>query len=188
MPGDCVVLTKLYDGVADFYTILSPESLQEVKLPALNNVGSAFVLFRASDEIVVDEVSYSARWHDVSIKDKKGVSLERIQPDGLSQDESNWTSATAEVGYGTPGYKNSQYKNGDSAKNVFINPPEYVPGFDYYLLAYHTNKPGYRCRVKIYATSGKKMAEVSNNRLMAQEGELRWNGESLSSRRLSPGG
>jgi hypothetical protein len=187
LPKGYVVLTKLYDGVADFYSTSSPEDIYEIKLPILNNDGAAIVLFRMSDEVIIDEVAYTAEWHDASIKDKKGVSLERIHPDEESQDASNWTSAAAEVGYGTPGQKNSQYKNGDSDKTVYISPPEYHPGFDYYSLTYHTDKPGYRCRVEIYATSGKKMAEISNNQLIVQEGELRWDGRGTDNNRLLPG-
>ena len=187
LPGGYVVLTKSYDGVADFYFTSTPENIYEVKLPTLNNDGAAIVLFRLSDEVVIDEVSYSAKWHDASIKNKKGVSLERIHPDEASMNESNWISAAPEAGYGTPGCKNSQYKNGNSGENAFISPPEYVPGFDYYTLAYHTNKSGYRCRVEIYATGGKKIAEISNNQLMVQEGALKWDGRGLDGNRLSPG-
>jgi TM2 domain-containing membrane protein YozV len=182
LPEGYAVLTKSYNGVADFYMTSSPENIYEVKLPVLNNEGAAIVLFRMSDETVIDEVSYAAGWHDASIKDKKGVSLERIHPD-----ESNWTSATAEAGYGTPGCRNSQYRNGDSGRNMFIDPPEYVPGSDYYMLAYYTDKPGYRCRVEVYATSGKKIAEISNNQLTAQDGELKWDGRGPDNSRLSPG-
>ncbi|MDR1380432.1 MAG: lamin tail domain-containing protein [Tannerella sp.] len=186
-PDSYAVLTKQAGGVADFYFTSSQEAIYETKLPALNNEGATVVLFRTSGETVIDEVSYSEKWHDVSIKNMKGVSLERISPEADSQDPANWTSATAEVGYGTPGYKNSQYRNGDSGNSTFIGTPGYVPGFDYYLLAYRTGKPGYRCRAEVYSTGGKKMAEILNNQLIAQEGEFRWDGKGLDNGRLSPG-
>ena len=180
------VLTKEYAGVADFYS--ASESIFEVKLPTLNNEGASIVLFRSSDGEIIDEVSYSIKWHDASIKSKKGVSLERIDPDGASWDASNWTSAAAEAGYGTPGYRNSQYINSEILNNSnFINAPEYVPGLDYYTLAYQTDKPGYRCRLEIYSTNGQKMAEISNNQLITQEGELQWDGRGLNNSRLAPG-
>ena len=185
-PEGFVVLTKEYDGVANFYP--TAESIFEVKLPILNNVGASIVLFRASDGVIVDEVSYLAKWHDASIKTKKGVALERIDPDGESQDASNWTSAAAEVGYGTPGYRNSQYKNSNLLyDNTFVNAPEYVPGFDFYTLTYQTDKSGYRCRIEVYSTNGQKMAEISNNQLITQEGELQWDGRGLNNSRLTPG-
>jgi hypothetical protein len=187
LPESYVVLTKQYDGVANFYYMSSPEAVYEMKMPVLNNEGATIVLFRISDEIVIDEVFYSEKWHDISIKETKGVSLERINPEAESQDHFNWTSATAEVGYGTPGYKNSQYGNADSGNKAFINVPEYIPGFDYYLLEYQTNKPGYRCRAEVYSINGEKVAEISNNQLIAQEGELRWDGRGLDNSRLYQG-
>ena len=182
-----VVLTKDMLGVTDFY--FTPENLliYELKLPTLNNNGASLVLFRKSDGIIIDEVSYDTKWHSSSIKSKKGVALERIDPDGESQDPSNWSSATVDVGYGTPGYKNSQYKNTDLQDNNYINTPEYVPGYDYYLLTYQTTKPGYRCRMEIYSTGGNKVAELMNNQLIAQEGELKWDGKGVNNNRLTPG-
>jgi hypothetical protein len=181
-----VVLTKVYDGVANFYP--DAKSIFETKLPILNNEGASIVLFRASDEVIIDEVSYSTKWHDASIKAKKGVSLERIDPDGGSQDAFNWTSAAAEVGYGTPGYRNSQHINsGLFNDKTFINAPEYVPGFDFYTLKYQTDKTGYRCRLEVYSTNGRKMAEISNNQLITSEGELQWDGKGLNNSRLTSG-
>ena len=186
-PGNYIVLTKETVGVTDFYTVPSPESVCELKLPTLNNEGASLVLFRLPDMCIIDEVSYSAKWHDASIKTKKGVSLERIDPDGDSQDVSNWTSGTAETGYGTPGYQNSQHKDFNIQNNTYISTPEYVPGFNYYVLAYQTDKSGYRCRAEVYSTNGKKMAEISNNQLMTQNGELHWDGTGSNNDKLSPG-
>ncbi|MDR0573472.1 MAG: lamin tail domain-containing protein [Tannerella sp.] len=186
-PGSYLVLTKEYHGVTDFYFIHSAEPIYELKLPVLNNESASVVLFRLSDEVVIDEVSYSTKWHDSSIKDKKGVSLERIDPDKNSQDVLNWTSAAAEAGYGTPGYRNSQYKNPDVQDDTFISAPEYMPGWDFYILTYQTMKAGYRCRVEVYSTNGRKVAEVSNNQLITQNGELQWDGKGLDNNRLSPG-
>ena len=53
-----------------------------------------------------------------SVKNKKGVALERIDPDAATQDAANWTSASETVGYGTPGYQNSQYKDASSVPRV----------------------------------------------------------------------
>ena len=59
---------------------------------------------------VVDEVKYKDDWQFALIDNAEGVSLERIDPDGISQNASNWHSAASTAGYGTPTYKNSQYK------------------------------------------------------------------------------
>ena len=187
LPNGYVVLTKDYNGVTDFYSQAVAESVYELHIPVLNNQGASIVLFRAADEVIIEEVTYSTKWHNPSIKNKKGVSLERIDPDKDSQDASNWTSATANTSYGTPGYKNSQHKNADIQENTFINAPEYQPGLDYYILAFQTSKQGFRCRVEVYSTNGRKVAELMNNQLIAQDGELRWDGKGVDNSRLKPG-
>jgi len=52
-----------------------------------------------------------------------GVALERINPDVSSNDENNWHSAAESVGFGTPGYKNSQFvSNIITDDNIVIEP------------------------------------------------------------------
>jgi hypothetical protein len=187
LPESYTVLTKQPEGVTNSYATPSPEAIFEINMPALNNEGATIVLFRISDEAIIDEVAYSEKWHDASMKATKGISLERISPHGKSQDSYNWTSAVAEAGYGTPGYKNSQFRDGDTANETFITTPEYIPGSDSYSLAYKVNKTGYRCRAEIYALNGKKIAEISSNQLIAPEGRLRWDGRGVDNSRLSHG-
>ncbi|MEY3148152.1 MAG: hypothetical protein RL688_1371, partial [Actinomycetota bacterium] len=57
-----------------------------------------------------DRVAYLNDWHFKLISDEEGVSLERIDHNAVSQDASNWHSAASSVNYGTPTYKNSQYR------------------------------------------------------------------------------
>ena len=110
-----LLLTKNLEGVTSFYDIADPSALCGLaKLPILANTSSTLVLFRTADEIIIDEVAYSSKWHAHSVKNKKGVALERIDPDAATQDAANWTSASETVGYGTPGYQNSQYKDASS--------------------------------------------------------------------------
>jgi hypothetical protein len=186
-PDGYMVLTKNRDGVLNFYPLSPPESVVEVNLPTLNNEGSDIVLFRIKDSAVIDEVSYSSNWHDSAIKEQKGVSLERINPENPSNDRFNWASAISSVGYGTPGYRNSQYENEQAAGKIFINAPEYVYGFDYYEIKYKTDKQGYHCRIEIFSTNGIKIAELANNQLLAFEGVLKWDGKGQDGSKLSSG-
>ena len=119
-PQDYVLLTKSMGGVSDFYLISSPDALHELKLPVLANTSATLVLFRTEDEVMIDEIRYSSKWHAPSVKNEKGIALERINPDSDTQDEMNWTSASATAGYGTPGYRNSQYGKQDEGEVPFI--------------------------------------------------------------------
>ena len=189
-----VLLTKNLSGVTDFYTILSPSSLFEVpKLPILANTSSTLVLFRTKDEVVIDEVSYSSKWHASSVKDQKGVALERIDPEAETQSAANWTSASATAGYGTPGYRNSQ--SGISSPDDPDSPDEptgiEVPQWDessgHYTISYYLDQPGYSCRVFIFNLAGIRVAEIANHELLGMKGQLTWDGYALSGKQLQTG-
>lgn len=190
-PGGYAVLTKSKAGVADFYTIQSPASLFEIaKLPILANTSSTLVLFRASDGTVIDEVAYSSKWHASSVKNQKGVALERIDPEAETQRPANWTSAAASAGYGTPGYRNSQSDNpspDEPDAPTGIEAPEWLPGSDNYKISYYLDQPGYNCRAFVYNTAGQRVARIANHELLGLSGQLTWDGSSLSGNRLRTG-
>ena len=185
-PDGYIVLTANRDGVLNYYAASVAEAIREVKLPALSNTGATLVLCRTRDKVIIDEVAYSSQWHDIGIKNRKGVSLERIRSEADTQDAANWTSATAAVGYGTPGYRNSQHGVHAPSNRIQVETPTYIPERDEYVITYRTEKTGYRLQVAIFTPDGKKRAEIANNQLIAQEGEIRWDGYGLDGRRLQP--
>ena len=180
-PGDYLVLTSDPNGVASLFRTPALDVIRRFKLPALNNQGATIVLLRTADSTVVDEVTYSAKWHSSAVKIRRGVALERISPDGSSQEAANWTSASSETGYGTPGYKNSQ--SGTSSQieeGATISEPEYNASTRDYLIRYQMDKPDYRCQMAVYSSNGQKVAVIANNQLLTPEGEIRWDGAGLS--------
>ena len=189
-----VLLTKNLEGVTDFYTIQSPSSLFEVpKLPILANTSSTLVLFRTKDGTVIDEVSYTSKWHASSIKDQKGVSLERIDPDAGTQSPSNWTSASATVGYGTPGYPNSQSDvslpdDPDTPDEpTGIKTPQWDESAGHYTISYYLDQPGYNCRAFVFNIAGQRVAQIANHELLGLTGKLTWDGYALSGKQLQTG-
>ena len=180
-PGDYLVLTSDPNGVASLFRTPALDVIRRFKLPALNNQRATIVLLRTADSTVVDEVTYSAKWHSSAVKIRRGVALERISPDGSSQESANWTSASSETGYGTPGYKNSQ--SGTSSQieeGATISEPEYNASTRDYLIRYQMDKPDYRCQMAVYSSNGQKVAVIANNQLLTPEGEIRWDGAGLS--------
>ena len=137
---------------------------------------STLVLFRTADEIIIDEVAYSSKWHAHSVKNKKGVALERIDPDAATQDAANWTSASETVGYGTPGYQNSQYKDASSGDATGIEPPVWIEESGSYTVSYLLDRPGYSCRAFVFNTSGLRVADISNHELLGISGKITWSG------------
>lgn len=186
-PQDYALLTKSMEGVSDFYLISSPDALHELKLPVLANTSATLVLFRTEDEVMIDEIRYSSKWHAPSVKNEKGIALERINPDSDTQDEMNWTSASATAGYGTPGYRNSQYGKQDEGEVTGIEPPVYFEATKEYTISYHLDESGYTCRAWIFDISGRCISEVVNHDLLGIEGELTWNGLAVNGSKVRTG-
>lgn len=186
-PQDYALLTKSMGGVSDFYLISSPDALHELKLPVLANTSATLVLFRTEDEVMIDEIRYSSKWHAPSVKNEKGIALERINPDSDTQDEMNWTSALATAGYGTPGYRNSQYGKQDEGEVTGIEPPVYFEATKEYTISYHLDESGYTCRAWIFDISGRCISEVVNHDLLGIEGELTWNGLAVNGSKVRTG-
>lgn len=186
-PQDYALLTKSMGGVSDFYLISSPDALHELKLPVLANTSATLVLFRTEDEVMIDEIRYSSKWHAPSVKNEKGIALERINPDSDTQDEMNWTSASATAGYGTPGYRNSQYGKQDEGEVTGIESPVYSEVTKEYTISYHLDESGYTCRAWIFDISGRRISEVVNHDLLGIEGELAWNGLAVNGSKVKTG-
>lgn len=171
------LLTKSVEGVVSFYNVANPSALHElVRLPILVNTSATLVLFRTSNETVIDEVSYSSKWHAFSKKNTKGVALERINPDAPASDPANWTSASETAGFGTPGYQNSQYLHSSSGESTGIEPPVWIEETGSYTISYLLDRPGYNCRAFVFNTSGVRVAEIANHELLGVSGEITWNG------------
>ena len=186
--GSYILLTKDVESVSSFYEIAELSALHQLsKLPILANTASTLVLFRTADGEVIDEVSYSSKWHASSVKNRKGVALERIDPDAATQNPSNWTSASETAGFGTPGYQNSQYGNPSSEGSTGIEPPVWIEESGSYRISYLLDRPGYNCRAFVFNTSGIRVAEIANHQLLGTSGELTWSGIANSGSALPPG-
>lgn len=97
-PGDYAVITR---DAAAFDTRFSfPSRIEIERWPALNNSGDAVILW--INGAPVDSVVYSPSWGG------NDVSIERIDPAGLSSVQSNWAESFDRQG-GTPGSVNSVY-------------------------------------------------------------------------------
>lgn len=175
--GDYLLLTKSIEGVENSYSLPASLNWLECKLPVLSNTGSTVVLYREEGEIIIDEVSYSPKWHAPTVKNKKGVALERKDPDKDSQNADNWTSAASSAGFGTPGLENSQYLNGETeTDSEEIDDPIYQPTGTFQI-PYRLNQSGYMARGWIFDLSGRKVALIADNTSLGTQGYLEWNGK-----------
>jgi hypothetical protein len=180
-PNEFVVLTEDIEAVYRDYYCRNPKGILQVKeLPSYNNTEGDVVIC-TRNLTVIDEVYYHEDWHFELLKDVKGVSLERINYEKASADRNNWHSASSTVGYATPTYENSQYKDISIAESQFKLIPESISpdndGFeDFLLIKYQMNQPGFMMSINIYNASGHFIRQISDNELLGVEGEFLWDG------------
>ncbi|HET9746703.1 MAG TPA: lamin tail domain-containing protein [Chitinophagaceae bacterium] len=186
-PGDYIVVTEDAINLALDFLVQNPDNVFVVSsLPSFPDDEGTVVLLNFQGT-VVDEVSYKDDWHFALIDDDEGVSLERIDPGGASQEASNWHSAASTAGYGTPTYKNSQYKilQGIHA-TVVVNPKVFSPDNDgrddIASIQYKTTEPGYIANITIYDANGRPVRNLVKNGTLGLEGYWVWDG--LDDKRL----
>ena len=113
-PGAYVVLVRNEEAFAEAFPGVT--NVVEVPgFPALNNSGDDLRLLVQADNAVVDFVPYRTSWGGAD------VALERISPDGPSDDPANFADSTDPDG-GTPGQPNSVLTTDEE-------PPEIVSVF-----------------------------------------------------------
>ncbi len=180
-PGDHIVETEDADNLAMQYLVKNPDHVLVISSPPSFSDDEGTVVALNFQGIVVDEVKYKDDWHFKLIDNAEGVSLERIDPAGPSQNETNWHSAASTAGYGTPTYKNSQYKllNSISAK-IEITPKVFSPDNDgrddIATLQYAVTGPGYIANVTIFDASGRPVRNLVSNGILGLTGYWNWDG------------
>ena len=130
---------------------------------------------------IVDELVYSDKWHFKLIDNKEGVALERIDYHAATQNQDNWHSAATSVGYGTPTYKNSQYRmdlqvQGDITASPEIVSPDNDGMDDFATIDYNFPSPGYVANITIFDANGRVVRYLQRNALCGTKGNFRWDG------------
>lgn len=152
--------------------------------PSLSNDGASLVLCNATLDTIYDELTYSPKWHHVLIKNEQGVSLERIHPDLPTQSANSWHSAASEVGYATPGYKNSQYRDisaGNPNKEFWLENENFTPNNDgdkdVLFMHYALADNGWMANITIFDAGGQIILKPYKSFLLGSEGILSWDGK-----------
>ena len=191
-PQDFMVITESRSLVLYDYIANNPDAFIEIgSMPSFNDDESNVILLNEQGNIV-DEVAYSDKWHFKLISNKEGVSLERIDYDARSQDEQNWHSAATNVGYGTPTYKNSQYRidagvQGEITVTPDIVSPDNDGTDDFATINYSFPEPGYVAGITIFDASGRPVRYLQRNALCGVKGYFRWDGLGEKNQKLPVG-
>lgn len=188
-PDDYVVFTEDSTHVLQNFPSVTPGNFVQMNLPTYNDDSSTVYLIQ--DNTLRDQLSYSDDWHFALMDDDEGKSLERIDPEGLTNDRNNWHTAAESVGFGTPGGENSQYYpaiyNGEfSYTSETISPDN--DGFEDVLqINYQMSEPGYLGTFTIYDDRGRKIKTVMELELLGKEGTFVWNGVNEDGSKASVG-
>jgi len=195
LPHGYLALTPDADKVRTWYAVPPESTILTSGWTTLNNETATIVLASAALDTLYDELTYSVKWHHPLVKSPKGVALERINPDLPTQSQDSWHSAASEVNYGTPGYKNSQYRGLDSTltdkKWVWPEPECFSPDNDgvedVCLIHYKTDANGYVANVLILNAVGVKVFKLASDIILSSEGFLTWDGKTENGKNANVG-
>jgi hypothetical protein len=190
-PKDFIVVTTDPDVVKSQYITTNMDAFLKIKtMPSFSNDKGNVIVLNGQGKII-DEVNYSDKWHFALMQNTKGVSLERIDYNGSST-QNNFHSAATSVGYGTPGYKNSQYKiNEEVAGEIKISPEIFSPDNDghedFATINYSFPSAGFVTNITIFDASGRPVRYLQKNALSGIQDYYRWDGLDDQNKKLPQG-
>jgi hypothetical protein len=162
-------------------------------MPAYDYDRDVVWLVRLRDSVIIDRVPYDKSYHFPDLRTRRGVALERLRVEGPSADPLNWYSAASTVGYGTPGYANSQREYPPSErKGIWLEPQTFSPdndGYEDWTTIYILNdKPDQKARIAVYFPNGHLIRYLTEGTLLeVGENRFRWDGTDANGYRLPTG-
>lgn len=182
-PEEYLLLCKNKASVLDVYYSEDPELIYASdNFPLLTNTEGQVLLSKASNKsFVIDLFSYHENMHHPLLNNTTGVSLERLSPEGETNDTKNWQSAAANVNYGTPAYQNSQFQEEVNIEEIIqIYPEIFSPdldGFDDILqINYQFSESGNTINLIIYNARGQEIRHLVKNEFAGLSGQIFWDG------------
>jgi hypothetical protein len=162
-----------------------PRTIEDVcvtaTLPPLSDDEGSIALVDSIGNII-DHFSYRDDYHVIFLKDKDGVSLERVSLTTNTNDANNWRSASQQENFATPGYKNSASSDGSASADgdIWADPEIFspqVPPNDFTRISYRFNQSGYVANATILDQQGREIKTLANNEVLGTEGFFRWDGD-----------
>lgn len=177
-PLSYVVFGKDSVFVKQHYPFHGSGTFEYLELPTYtNDSGTVYLLY---DSTIMDRVSYTDTWHFQLLDNTDGVSLERIDPNGVSNNQNNWHSAAEAIGFATPGEKNSQFRpvlsSGDFTYTSSSVSPDNDGFEDFLQINYMLTESGLIGKFSIFDEQGRKIRELFANELLATSGTFSWDG------------
>lgn len=178
-PGEFVVVSKDTSNIKANYLSSVPGTFIKSNLPTYSNdEGVVHVLL--SDSTSIDRFAYDNDMHFKLIKDDEGKSLERIDYNRPTDDETNWHTAAESVGFATPGRENSQFTENETEGEFSVSPEIFSPDNDGYedvvTFSYVFNNSGLVGNAYVYDSEGRLIRYLIQNEILGTEGSFSWDG------------
>lgn len=189
-PQDFMVFTQNASLIKAAYVANNPDAFIEMSMPSYSDDAGNVILINEQGA-VIDDIPYKDDWHFALISNDEGVALERINyedttrdnPATINVDEQalNWHSAASNIGFGTPTYKNSQFRIDATVQGTVKTTPETISpdndGFDdFATINYNFPEPGYVANITVFDAAGRPVRYLQRNALCGTQGFFRWDG------------
>ena len=184
-PKSYIVLSGDPDNIRSNYFVPDSAVIVKASIPAYNDdKGTPGIIYINNGiDVWLDSFYYDKKFHYPLLAAQDGVALERINFNTFESGPSNWHSAASTAGFGTPGYINSQYFEGNTVhgKGIFSLSSKRVSpdndGYeDFLLVKGEFPQPGFSISAYVYDAQGRKIKELANNELAGKENTFEWNG------------
>ncbi|HXK74299.1 MAG TPA: lamin tail domain-containing protein [Bacteroidales bacterium] len=139
----------------------------------------------------IDKFNYDETMHYALLQSVDGVSLERINYNGETENRNNWKSAAMSAGFATPGYVNSQYSQIiEEDKIITIFPEVFSPdndGFDDFTqISCSFPESENRVLLQILDEHGNLVKTLANNQICTFKETFIWDGTTDKNRKAPP--
>ena len=189
-PGGFALITKSTALTLRDYPKGRTANFVEAELPVFN-LDSGTVRIIGPDNSELEKFIYSADHHAPILDEVKGVSLERVSPKLPSNRSDSWQSASADAGYGTPGFENSNNRDFDLSGTFKADPEVFTPNGDgnrdFLLISYELAESGYFANLRIYSSTGVLVKELALSSAMGASGFWKWDGRNTEGKLADQG-
>ena len=150
-------------------------------LPSMNDDEGTIALVDSLGNLI-DFFLYEDNYHVAFLKDKEGVSLERVSLSVTTNNVNNWRSASQHYNFATPGYKNSASTDGATITDgeVQVEPEIFspqVPPLDFTTINYQFKQSGKVVNARILDQQGRLIKTLATNEVLGTDGFFRWDGD-----------
>jgi hypothetical protein len=192
-PKSYLAFTTNKNELLSTYSEIGKENIIEIaSLPAYNLDAGSVILMNADKEIM-DQLNYSESFHNIMIKNPKGVSLERASFFTPTDFPGIWLSSSAQFNFATPGFENSQKLDSvNIIKDSFVFEPQiFNPyngnGNEVANLTYQLAEPGGQATVEIFDKNGVLVKSLAKSALLSTKGAFVWDGKNNAGQLLPVG-